>query len=613
MIMLRRLRIPLGISFRLSLLRPMAASLLALAALVLPLFPGVPSFWVALLDLIGLASLVALGLVVLTGVGGMTSFGQAALVGIGAYSSAVLTTGYGLSPWVSLPVALLATMAVGLAIGLLTVRLSGHYLPLGTIAWGMAVFSLFGNIQAIGGYNGISGIPPLSVAGSDLYDSKAVYPLVWATVLAAAVATTNLLNSRYGRAMRAMRGGTKAAEAFGVEVPRVKLLIFVYAAALAGLSGWLFAHIQRAVTPTAFGLNAGIEYLLMAVLGGAGHVYGALVGAGLVILLKNGLQDLLPALFGGARNYETIVFGVLLVLALQGARDGLWPHIAALFGTGRAASRREGVPPAAPAGILPSRPHESAGAEPLLRVEGVCKRFGGLVAVNQVDFVVGRGEILTLLGPNGAGKSTTFNLITGCSKASAGIVRFRETRIDGCSPGAVARLGLARTFQHVKLIQDMTVIENVALGAHLRGRAGFLAGMLKLDRTEEAAIFAEAARQLRRVGLGDCLDSPAGSLSLGQSRLVEIARALCLEPALLLLDEPAAGLRRLEKKRLGDLLADLRGEGMSILLVEHDMEFVMALTDRIVVLNFGNKIAEGLPSAIQADAKVREAYLGGVA
>jgi len=577
-----------------------AVLLLMIAPLVLP------EFYVTLLNYTGLASIVALGLVLLTGVAGQMSFGQAAFVGIGAYTTAVLTTRYDMSPWLSLPAAIALTAVIALFLGFITLRLSGHYLPLGTIAWGIAIYFLLGNLEWLGKYSGIAEIPPLTVLGVRFGDGRTFYYLIWAVTLLALLAARNILDSRSGRAIRALKARTVMAESFGVDTARLKIVVFVYAAVLASLSGWLYAHFLRFISPQPFGVNASIDYLFMAVIGGSTEVWGAVTGAALLTFLREWIRDLLPKVMEQSGNFEIVVFGLIVVVMLHRTRDGLASYVARLIP--HDAKRMLPVT----AEPLPTRGQPRYGA-PLLELRGVSKWFGALAAVKELSFEMRAGEILGLIGPNGAGKSTVFNLMTGVLPAGDGQIVFRGERIERLTGREIARRGVARTFQHVNILPAVSALENAAVGAHLRGRKGVLASSLRLDRAEERRLRYEAAQRLDQVGLRRRTFDAAGTLPLGSQRMLEVARALCADPVLLLLDEPAAGLRHLEKKALGELVQTLRGSGLSILLVEHDMEFVMGLVDRLIVMNFGEKLAEGSPQEIQAKPAVIEAYLGSVA
>jgi len=573
-----------------------------IALLIAPALLG--SFAITLLNYIGISALVALGLVLLTGIGGMTSFGQAAFVGIAAYATAWVTVTLDLSPWVGLLLALAMTGLAALAIGALTLRLDGHFLSLSTIAWGISIYFLFGNVPGLGQNTGMAGIPPVSIGSLSLISSQTIYYLIWLMVALAMLASANLLNSREGRAIRSLRGGGVLLASLGVNIFRIRLVTFVIAALLAGLAGWLYAHMNRFISPAPFDVKPGIEYLLMAMAGGAGHIAGAVAGSALITLLKNWLQDVLPLVTKNPAQFEIIAFSILLILLLQNARGGLIAFIAKRLPKGTR-------PAPAASDPMPRRALPEHGAL-ILNVENAVRTFGGLTAVNKVSFDLKAGEILGLIGPNGAGKSTMFNLLTGALQANAGRISFLGEDITYRPQMEIARMGIARTFQHVKLRPNMSLIDNVALGAYARTATGFLKSALYLDRAEERRTLHEAQRQLQRVGLGDKPYELAGNLPLGGQRTLEVARALAADPVLVVLDEPAAGLRPPEKEALAKVLRQIRDEGVTILIVEHDMDFVMGLVDRLVVMEFGCKLVEGNPAAVRADPKVQEAYLGGV-
>jgi ABC-type branched-subunit amino acid transport system ATPase component/ABC-type branched-subunit amino acid transport system permease subunit len=564
----------------------------------------ISSYQLSVATYVMIFSIVCIGLVVMTGIGGMMSFGQAAFVGLGAYITGYLSSTCELSPWIGLAAALTGAILVATLIGSVTVRMSGHYLALVTLCFCISFYFLAGNTDALGRFNGMTGIPPISLGGYELRSERSNYLIVLAALALVAWWTRRILASRVGRVLRSLRAGPVIAEIFGASAYHHRLLAFVIAAVFAAFSGWLYAHTQRFVNPTPFDVHMSIEYLFMTVIGGSGQVWGAILGAGLVTSVKQELQNLLRPIFGPTTRLEMLIFAGLMILILAKARRGLWPMIGAW--TDRATLR----PPAVESVILDSiRARPDAGL-PLLTATRMRRTFGGLVAVDDVSFDVRAGEILGLLGPNGAGKTTLFNLISGALRPTSGSVGLLGVPVPNVVARDMCRRGIARTFQHVKLVPDMTLVENVAIGATQLGRRGLISTTLGLDRAEEQLILGWAMHLLGRVGLADKAWDLAGSLPLGHQRLLEIARALAADPVLLLLDEPAAGLRANEKAELARLLRSLCDGGLGILLVEHDMEFVSSVADRLMVMNFGRCIAIGDPTEVRSNTEVQEAYLG---
>lgn len=579
-----------------------ARALLALAAssVLLSVQWILPPFYVGIFAYAGIYALVAIGLVLLLQAG-QISLGQGAFMGLGAYGSALMARAYGVDTLATLILSVGVTALVAAPIGFITLRLRGHYLPLATLAYGIALTSVFTAWHEVtGGASGLDKIPPLALFGFELTDERLYTQVIWGAVLLAVYGVSRLRASRTGRAIAALDAHDGMARAFGVNTTVLRVKAFVFSAALAALGGALYVHLLRFVSPSPFSLLTSFKLLIMAVLGGPISASGGVVGALTLESAQWALQDIL-ARWGLSGNLEVIFFGVILVVILLKWPQGLWPAVERVLPRPALRNREgEGLARVAMA---------DHGDEVLLRLEDIGIRFGGLQALEGVSMELKRGEFVGLIGPNGAGKTTLFSIISGLQRQTTGrVTLFGETLPVS---HLIVRRGMARTFQHVQLVPDLSVIENVALGAYCRTKAGFLRGLFALDNEENRQALASARAALERVGLSAEVDRAASSLPLGKQRIVEIARALAADPQILLLDEPAAGLRFSEKMTLVKILRQLQAERVTILLVEHDMELVMGCVERLVVLDRGRIFAEGSPQEVQANPAVISAYLGG--